>query len=171
MVLAGVGCMVFPLASVMTIGKIVGAAMLVSGVGTVISCIMDKKHVGRGIVGGLIAIAGFMTLLDAFTTIAAVDILVTVFAVFTLFSGVTEILLACSAKEMAGRRAVVVISGVLNVILALLVLANPFTGLLVADCMIAFELMMTGGILISLGFSKPEMKIQVTETSEETVEA
>ncbi|MCQ2501552.1 MAG: hypothetical protein MJ117_09440, partial [Lachnospiraceae bacterium] len=60
---------------------------------------------------------------------------------------------------------------VLNVILGLLVLANPFTGLLVADCMIAVELMMTGGLLISLSFVKPEMKIQVTETSEETVEA
>ncbi len=171
MVLAGIGCMVFPLASVMTIGRIVGAVMLVIGLGTMATCIMDKKHVGKGIISALIAIAGFMILLDAFTTIAAVDIMVTVFAVFTLFSGVTQIVFGCVAKEAEGHRVAVVLSGILNVILAVLVLANPFTGLLVADCMIAFELLMTGGLLISLSFVKPEIKIQVTKGCEETVEA
>lgn len=169
MMVAGIVSLVFPLVSVLTMGKLFGAAILVWGAGSLAVCIMDQKSFGKGLVCALAALAGLLILLDAFTTLAVVDVLVKVFAAFTLFSGITQMMVAATAKEGVSHRVLVLLTGILNVILAILVLANPFTGFMVADCLIAFELLMTGSLLISFGFVKPEMKINVEKT--ETAEA
>lgn len=168
MILAGMGCIVFPLTSVMMIGKMIGAVLLVTGAGSLITCIKNKKSVGKGLLSGLVVLAGCMILLDAFSTLAAVDVLVKVFAAFTLFSGITQMMVSAAAKEVISHPVVFLLTGFLNVLLAILVLANPFTGFMVADCMIAFELLMTGSLLISFGCLKPEIEIHVTEKTEET---
>lgn len=119
----------------------------------------------------LVTIVGAIIFLDAFSALAAIDVIVKVFAAFTLFSGITQMMVAVCAKEVVHNWVVFLLTGILNVVLALLVLANPFTGLLVADCMIAFELLMAGGLLLSFSFVKPDIEIRVTNTVDETVEA
>lgn len=171
MMAAGIACMVFPLASVVTIGKILGAAMLVWGVSSLIRCICDMKSIWKGLASMLVTIAGAIVFLDAFSALATIDVIVKVFAAFTLFSGITQMMVAVGAKEVVHNWVAFLLTGILNVVLALLILANPFTGLLVADCMIAFELLMAGGLLISFSFVKPDIEITVTNTVEETVEA
>lgn len=163
MILAGAGCIAFPLTSLVVVGKIFGALLLVCGAGGLASCVKNKESIWRGLLSLAVLLGGAVIFLDAFQAVAAVDVLVKVFAAFSLFGGITQVMLAVNAKDAIKNWWVLLLSGLLTVILAVLVLANPFTGLLVADWMIAFELMMTGMLLISFGFVKPEIKVTVAE--------
>lgn len=131
----------------------IGAALLVSGAMQLIAAFQIRdweRAVFVGLLGAVTVIAGFFTLRHP--VIAAVS-LTSLIAVALIVTGVLKLIIAWHIRDL-GPWAVVAISGVLNILLGVFLLADwPMSGMYALGLFLALSLIMEGVAWLATGFA------------------
>lgn len=151
LVVLGGWCAASPVTTAVAIGWLFGALLLISGIVMLVSAFQGTKSVWDILLAILAIFAGGSTLCSSFGALIAVDILMTIVAVSFLISGIARIILAFKLRGYISQWWVGLVSGILSVIAALLLITNPFTGLLVADVIFSANLIVEGLSFIAAG--------------------
>jgi uncharacterized membrane protein HdeD (DUF308 family) len=144
-VVFGVVVLVWPGASLLTFAVLTGAWLVVLGVSRLIGAFADTpgvatgQHVLAGVLGVLYIVAGVLCLRDLVLSLALISAIV---ALQWLLAGTTDFSLAM--QTAGGRRAWLVLAGVLSVAFGILLLCLP-------DLSLAVFLVLTAAIALVMG--------------------
>jgi uncharacterized membrane protein HdeD (DUF308 family) len=146
----GILLFVYPTAGITAFIYLFGAYALLDGIANL--AISFDMPAGRGwmILGGVAGIAaGILTFLYPGATAVT---LVYVFAAWAVITGIAEIAAAVQYRTILPNEWALALAGVLSVLVGLLLFMSPQAGLLAYVWLVGIYAVVTGGLLIYLGF-------------------
>ena len=157
--IGGFFCMLAPISTFRTIGWAIGVVLLIAGINLVIDFFTHRK--GKGVtswdlVGGLltIALALFILYRHGYQGNLLDILLITLFGVWMLFSGIFRIAGGIKLKQLGESAWLwVIIGGVASLVLGIYGLVNPYVFKFAIGWMIGFFVIMQGINMLTLAFA------------------
>lgn len=158
LVISGIYCIMTPVAAYSALGWVIGASMIIEGVGSVILWNRFRK---MGLANGwtlaeaILAIVLGVFLVGSYMLQAAVDLFIAyLIAIWLVFSGITRIVVAIAVRNGQGKEAargwiLQVVLGVLVVICGVLCIFNPLSIMAGVGLMLGISVILVGVGLIA----------------------
>src|SRR5210317_1516938 len=158
LILFGLMAIALPVVSTLTIGLIVGAALLVGGVVQVVSSFKHSRESGFWlslVVGALAAIVGLLFLFDPSS--GALSLTLLLIALF-LAEGVTKIVAAIQMRDVLPNWGWTLVSGLISVVLAGILWSGfPITAAWVLGLLVGINMVFFGVTLIVMAASAKKL--------------
>lgn len=158
LILFGLMAIALPVVSTLTIGLIVGAALLVGGVVQVVSSFKHSRESGFWlslVVGALAAIVGLLFLFDPSS--GALSLTLLLIALF-LAEGVTKIVAAIQMRDVLPNWGWTLVSGLVSVVLAGILWSGfPITAAWVLGLLVGINMVFFGVTLIVMAASAKKL--------------
>ena len=158
LILFGLMAFALPVVSTLTIGLIVGAALLVGGVVQVVSSFKHSRESGFWlslVVGALAAIVGLLFLFDPSS--GALSLTLLLIALF-LAEGVTKIVAAIQMRDVLPNWGWTLVSGLISVVLAGILWSGfPITAAWVLGLLVGINMVFFGVTLIVMAASAKKL--------------
>jgi uncharacterized membrane protein HdeD (DUF308 family) len=161
LLVGGIYCMFAPVATYSALGWIIGASMLIEGVGSIITW-SDRRRLGLAdgwtLAGSIVSIILGLFLLGSYVLQFAVDMFIAyVIAIWLVFAGIARIAVAISIRNsqypMETRSWIgQLVLGVLIVILGILCIFNPLSIVAGVGLLLGMSIVLVGAGLIASGF-------------------
>ena len=157
----GIYCMLTPIATYAALAWLIGLAMIVEGVASIITWNRRRKlglASGWTLVGAIVSIVLGVFLLGSYAMQFAVDMFIAyLIAIWLVVAGVTRIVAAIAVRNSRGREAargwiIQVVLGVLIIILGILCISNPLSIMAGVGLMLGISIVLVGVALIASGF-------------------
>ena len=157
--IGGFFCMLAPISTFRTIGWAIGVVLLIAGINLVIDFFTHRK--GRGVtgwdlLGGLltVALALFILYRHGYAGNLLDELIIILFGVWMLFSGVFRIAGGMRLKELGEKSWVwIILSGAVSLVLGIYGLINPYVFKFAIGWMIGFFVIMQGINMLTLAFA------------------
>jgi uncharacterized membrane protein HdeD (DUF308 family) len=147
--LFGLFSLIWPEITVLAFALLFGVYALADGIGLLTDAFRYEPNRGARILGGILGIlAGLVAILWPGLTVAALAIIVGVWAVVT---GVAEIAAAIRLRKEIEGELMLGLGGLLSVVFGVLVLAWPLAGAVTIASIIGIFALVYGVVLIALG--------------------
>lgn len=152
MIILGVVAFFIPVQTFLGIGWVVGALMAIHGIElAIVGFSREKKDTGKGVLGILVAIVGFIILFSGIQRLLTdmmivylAGIAVIVFGIYQIVNGVKNY------QEEKSKSILNIVIGVLSIILGLVLVAHPLFTMVSLGYMIAAVILMQGIDMIIL---------------------
>ena len=160
LVVSGFYCMFTPVATYAALGWVIGASMVVEGIGSIIAWNNYRK---AGLANGWMLAEAILSLvlgvflLGSFVMQFAVDMFIAyLIAIWLFFSGIARIVVAISVRGSQGKEAsrgwiLQVVLGVLVAILGILCIFNPLSIMASVGLMLGMSIVLVGVGVITAG--------------------
>lgn len=159
----GVSCLILPELTFMTLGYIIGAVMVLDGIGMIIAWLQrDRSREGSGFVlaGGIISLLlGIVLVGNGFLQLAMDNFIVYMSIAWLFIEGILRIVLAFRIKSVGGNTElgrdwwIGLILGILTIICAIICLCNPGAVVHIIGVMIGIGIIINGVDLIHFGIT------------------
>ena len=159
LVLIGIAAIIFPVTATATVEIVLGWILVFNGLLTVIhSC--GARNFGGSIsrlLAGIVAIViGFLILTHMLAATIAITLLV---AIFLLTSGILKTIISLQMRRVKNW-GWLLLNGILSIILGVLFLKNPLSGVWIIGFLIGIDILFGGWAMIMIGTAIGKIKIQ-----------
>ncbi|MBQ9043488.1 MAG: DUF308 domain-containing protein [Eggerthellaceae bacterium] len=158
--LGGLYCMFTPIATYSTIAWLIGIAMIVEGVGSIITW-NDRRKLGQAsglmLAEAIISIVLGVFLLGSFVLQFSVDLFIAYFiAIWLVIAGIARIVAAVNARNSQDQQTASgwvghIVLGVLIILLGILCIINPLSVMAGVGMMLGISIVVVGVDLVFLG--------------------
>ena len=149
----GIYCMFTPIATYSVLAWLIGLAMIVEGVGGIITWI-DRRNNGLAngwtLAGGIVSLLLGMILVGSYVLQFAMDAFIAYFiAIWLVVAGITRIVAAIAVRSSLGREAasgwiIQIVLGVLIAILGVMCIFNPLSVVAGVGMMLGISIVFVG---------------------------
>ena len=157
----GIYCMFAPVATYAALGAVIGVAMIVEGVGSIVTWNSLRKAglaSGWTLAGAIISLVLGIVLLGSYAMQFAIDVFIAYFiAIWLVVAGITRVVSAIGMRNSLGKEGargwiIQVVLGVLIAILGVLCVFNPLSIAAGVGLMLGVSIVLTGAALIAAAF-------------------
>ena len=158
----GIYCMMTPITTYSVIAWLIGLAMIVEGVGGIVTW-MERRRLGLAngwtLAGAIVSLVLGIALLGSYMLQFAVDAFIAyLIAIWLVVAGIARIVAAIGARNSqlqpgAGSMVLQIVLGVLIAILGVLCIFNPLSVVAGVGMMLGISIVVVGVDLVIAGFS------------------
>lgn len=157
-ILFGIVALLAPFTAAVAIAWAIGLLALIEGITTVAALFTKDIAVSKGWLILYATLSIIFGLLTIFNPVATASMLLIFLAVWLIVAGIYRILFAIRVRKEIEGEWMIILSGILAIILGIMLLAQPFLGLVVTAIWIGAAVLVYGILQIAAGIRLRKMR-------------